>query len=94
MASVTTPSIGGEAFQIATNKETTVGEMTEELVDILKAQGVSNIDLVNGEKRLGDVARNYSDTTKARTRLRWKPQMSLTEGLTTTVQYFLQDVAH
>lgn len=90
---VSTPDIGGEAFQIATNKETTVGEMTEELVGIMNAQGISGIELINGEKRLGDVARNYSDTTKARIRLGWQPKMSLTEGLTKTVQYFLQDVA-
>ena len=92
LLAVTIPDIGGETFQIATNKETTVGEMTEELVGILTAQGVSNIDLINGEKRLGDVARNYSDTTKARTRLGWQPKISLSEGLLKTVQYFIQDV--
>jgi len=92
MLAVQTPNIGGEAFQIATNKETTVGEMTEQLVAILKEQGVSGFDLINREKRLGDVARNYSDTTKARTRLGWQPTMPLSDGLLTTVQYFLQDV--
>jgi len=94
MLAVETPNIGGEAFQIATNKETTVGEMTEQLVAILKAQGISGFDLINGEKRLGDVARNYSDTTKARTRLGWQPTMPLSDGLLTTVQYFLQDVGN
>ena len=94
MSAATMPGIGGEAFQIATNKETTVGEMTEELIEIIKTQGISNVELVNGEKRLGDVERNYSDTTKARTRLDWQPKMSLSEGLSKTVQYFLQDVGH
>jgi UDP-glucose 4-epimerase len=93
MLSAATLGIGGEAFQIATNKETTVGDMSEELVDILRGQGVSNITLVNGEKRLGDVARNFADTTKARSRLRWKPKITLTEGLLMTVQYFLKDIS-
>ena len=92
MLAVNTPNIGGEAFQIATNKETTVGEMSEELVSVLNEQGVTGFQLINGEKRLGDVARNYSDTTKARTRLSWQPTMELSEGLRKTVDYFLQDV--
>ena len=92
MLAVNTANIGGEAFQIATNKETTVGEMSEELVSVLNDQGVTGFQLINGEKRLGDVARNYSDTTKARTRLGWQPTMELSEGLRKTVDYFLQDV--
>ena len=93
LLAVITPDIGGETFQIATSKETTVGEMTEALMDILKSFGVYSIKLENTENRLGDVERNYSDTTKARTRLGWKPTVSLTEGLLKTVQYFLQDVS-
>ena len=38
MLAVNTPNIGGEAFQIATNKETTVGEMSEELVSVVTGQ--------------------------------------------------------
>jgi len=88
-----TPEIGGEIFQIATNKETTVAEMAEELVEILHEQGVSSIDLINGAKRLGDVERNFSDTTKAHMRLGWTPKVSLSHGLRRTVQYFLQEVS-
>jgi len=91
MLAVHTPNIGGEAFQIATNKETTVGEMLEELVSVLNEQSIAGFRLVNGEKRLGDVARNYSDTTKARARLGWQPTMELPDGLRKTVDYFLQD---
>jgi UDP-glucose 4-epimerase len=92
LLAVSTPNIGGEAFQIASNMETTVGEMTEALVAILKEQGFSNIDLINGEKRLGDVMRNYSDTSKAKSSLGWQPKIKLKEGLRRTVQYFLQEV--
>ena len=92
MLAVNTPDIGGEAFQVATNRETTVGEMTEELVSVLQAKGVADFELINGEKRLGDVARNYSDTSKARIRLGWQSTIELSEGLRKTVDYFLQDV--
>jgi UDP-glucose 4-epimerase len=85
-------SIGGEIFQIASSMETTVGEMTEQLVRVLKSNGVSGINLINGEKRLGDVMRNYSDTKKARARLGWEPKMKLNEGLTKTARYFIKDI--
>jgi len=64
----------------------------DRLLSVLNEQGVTGFQLINGEKRLGDVARNYSDTTKARTRLSWQPTMELSEGLRKTVDYFLQDV--
>ena len=85
----TRADIGGETFQIASNRETTVGEMAEELVKLLEERGITNIRLVNGQWRVGDVKRNYSDTSKARTRLGWEPGMTLTDGLRLTVDYFL-----
>jgi len=91
MLAVSTNNIGGEAFQIATNRETTVGEMTDMLVDVLKKNGVTGIDVFNGETRVGDVKRNFSDTTKAKTRLGWQPETQLLDGLEKTVNYFLKD---
>ena len=84
----TVESIGGEAFQIATNRETTVGEMTELLVSVLADVGVRNIKVINGEIRLGDVKRNFSDTTKARERMDWEPKIELVDGLKLTASYF------
>ncbi len=83
-------NVGGEAFQIATNQETTVGEMAEKLIHLLKNAGVSEINIINGETRLGDVLRNYSDTTKARKRLGWVPKTTLDEGLKRTLSYFTE----
>ena len=87
---VTTENIGGEAFQIASNKETTVGEITKKMVEILNQNGINDIDVINGETRLGDVKRNYSDTSKAKNRLGWQPTMSQDEGLKKTVEYFVK----
>jgi len=84
-------NIGGEAFQIATNRETTVGEMAEQLIFVLEKVGVKDVDLMNGESRLGDVKRNYSDTSKARSKLRWAPHVNLSDGLEKTVAYFLNE---
>ena len=85
------PNIGGETFQIATNHETTVGEMTEQLVQVLQANGIENIKVINAETRVGDVMRNYSDTSKAKAHLNWQPTTELKAGLKLTVNYFLKD---
>jgi UDP-glucose 4-epimerase len=89
MLSAKTPDIGGEAFQIATSRETTVGEMAEKLVSTLQAGGVANVKFINAETRLGDVKRNFSDTSKAKKMLGWQPKINLDDGLQKTVAYFL-----
>ncbi len=86
----TTENIGGEAFQIASSQETTVGEITEKLVKIMQEYGLRDIKVKNGESRLGDVERNFSDTSKAKTKLGWVPKMTQDEGLKNTVEYFLR----
>ena len=83
-----TPKVGGETFQIATASETTVSEMAELLSDALEAEGLAKPEVHFGPKRDGDVLRNYSDTTKASALLGWKANMSLTQGLRTTVRFF------
>lgn len=86
----TEADIGGETFQIASNRETTVHEMTEMLVEILGHKVGIDINVIHGEVRVGDVKRNYSDTTKARSRLQWQPEIVLRDGLATTIDYFLK----
>ena len=83
--------VGGEIFQIATNRETTVAEMTERLVKVLQAAGIGGVEVVHGETQLGDVRRNYSDTSKAHARLGWQASTSLDEGLSRTVAFFVGD---
>ena len=85
----TQDDVGGETFQIATSRETTVGEMTEQLVETLALYGVTDVDVVNAETRVGDVMRNFSDTSKAKARLGWQPQTDLKSGLEKTVKYFV-----
>lgn len=88
--SAITENIGGETFQIASNKETTVGEITNHMIDILKTHGINNIKVINGETRLGDVKRNYSDTSKAKLLLGWVPNINQNDGLRKTVMYFVK----
>lgn len=88
MLAATRPGVGGEVFQIASSRETTVDEIARSLVEVLQANGIAAPRIINSEKRLGDVMRNFSDTSKARTKLGWTPATQLQNGLQKTVAYF------
>jgi UDP-glucose 4-epimerase len=81
--------VGGEIFQIATNRETTVNLLTEYLVDMLSKQNCKKVDIEYSKARPGDVKMNYSDTSKAMVKMQWKAQTSLGKGLYATIDWFL-----
>jgi len=83
-----TKEVGGEIFQIATSRETTVSEITEKLVSLLKESGLQDINVIYGPKRVGDVMRNFSDTTKAKNVLGWETNYNLEQGLKETIAFF------
>jgi len=84
-----TEGVGGEVFQIATNAETPVLELTAKLAAALTRSGITVSTPRHGAPRLGDVRRNYSDTRKARRMLGWIARVSLDDGLERTVRWFL-----
>ena len=85
----TTEGVGGEVFQIATNAETSVQEMVEQLLPVLDAVGIKDVEVRQAAPRLGDVMRNYSDTSKAARMLGWQAEVDLKEGLRRTVDWFM-----
>lgn len=82
-------SAAGQTFQIATNSETTVSELMKCLRVELIRNGVKDVDVEFGQVRVGDVTRNYSDNSKARSQLGWLPTFNLESGLAATVSSFL-----
>ncbi len=84
-----TANIGGETFQIASAKETTVSHLTDVLLIAMRKEGMEEPKVVHGSHRQGDVARNFSDTTKAKNQLGWTSKISLEDGLRDTIRYFL-----
>ncbi len=82
--------IGGEVFQIATNKETTINDIIEMLQSIFTEKQAIDITVNRGKTRLGDMKRNYSDISKANNILNWKPRVDLIEGLNKTVNFFIK----
>jgi UDP-glucose 4-epimerase len=89
MAAYAKDGIGGEVFQVATNAETTVKEMANQLAETMATKGFNSIRISHVEARLGDVLRNYSDTSKAAKMLGWKVRTGLAQGLEKTIDWFL-----
>ena len=80
---------GGEIFQIATYKETTVDEIAKKIKMLVEQGTNKKVEIKYGEKRLGDVRRNYSDISKATEILGFKPEYDLDTGLNKTWQFYL-----
>lgn len=81
--------IGGEVFQIATHNETTVNEIASMIKDIFEKETGRKIEIIHGSTRLGDVKRNYSDITKAKTVLGWGPKITLQDGIRRTYEWYV-----
>jgi len=80
--------VGGEAFQIATYKETTVNEIAEKIKNLMENRTGKKVSIVHSKERLGDVKRNYSDISKAQRILGFSPEYNLEKGLQNTFEYF------
>jgi UDP-glucose 4-epimerase len=83
------PTPWGETFQIATNKEHTVNEVAGKIMELLKLGSGKEMSIVYGKSRIGDVKRNYADTSKAKSVLGWKHSVELDAGLEKVITWFL-----
>ncbi|MGD1075755.1 MAG: NAD-dependent epimerase/dehydratase family protein [Thermodesulfovibrionales bacterium] len=84
---------GGEVFQIATHKETTVNTIAELIQRIVESETGIKTTIVHRGNRLGDVRRNYSDISKAKSVLGFEPVYDLQKGLRETFEYFRREQA-
>jgi UDP-glucose 4-epimerase len=84
--------VAGEIFQIATFRETTVSEIAEKIKVLIKRDIGKTVSIIHGEKRTGDVQRNYSDISKAKKLLGFQPLYDLDAGLYETWQSFAHDL--
>ena len=70
-------SIAGKLFQIASGVETNIDELAKMIKEIIER----NVPTIYEPKRKGEIERNYSDITKARRVLGFKPKVTLKQGL-------------
>lgn len=75
---------GRGEFNISTNRETSVNELYEKLLEV----SGRDMEAVHGNERKGEVRRSALDNSRAGEVLGWKPGVSLEEGLKLTFDYF------
>lgn len=83
--------IGGEVFQIATSKETTVHEISTRIKNIVEKETNTEVVIVYEKSPPGEIYRSYADITKAKNILGYEPVVDLDTGLKTTFEYFLKE---
>ena len=81
----------GEIFQIATNEEESVINVTKKIINELKKNNIMVQEIKYSEFPKGDVRRNFSLIKKAEDILKWKPKVDLKEGLEKTIKYFIDN---
>jgi len=75
----------GEVYQLGTGIETTINK----LIDIIKKIINRDFKVKYEEERKGEIKRNYSDITKAKNLLNFKPETDLLQGIEITYSWFL-----
>ena len=89
LLAATKPSVGGHTFQIATHSETTVSEIVDLLRNVFEANGLPFAEVIHTAPRIGDVKRNFSDTSKAKAMMGWSAETFLADGLEKTLRWFV-----
>ena len=81
------PDALGQAFNIGSMTESTIGEALEVIAELTGA----TMEYVDTSEKLGqsyeDLARRIPNNTKARNILGWSPEVTLREGLSRTIEW-------
>lgn len=80
----TAPGVGGEVFNIAYGRRTTLNALLGMLAGIIG----SDVEAVYTDPRPGDVRHSLADIDKARRLLGYNPRVEIEEGLRRTVRWF------
>jgi dTDP-glucose 4,6-dehydratase len=88
MAASSAPGVEGETIQLGSQTECSVLELARAVGKVLNKNLVIVEDANRRRPKTSEVERLFASNEYARTRLRWQPGFSLTEGLALTVDWF------
>jgi len=80
-----------ELLQIATGEETSIDELYSLLKMKLEEKDIDVPEPKYGEKREGEIYRNYADISKAEEILDYFPEVSIEDGIEETIDWFLKN---
>ncbi len=85
-----TPAIEGETFNLGTGTEVRIGDLANEIIDLIGRPVQIEIDASRLRPEKSEVQRLLSDNRLAKERLNWEPQISLRQGLDKTIDWVAQ----
>jgi nucleoside-diphosphate-sugar epimerase len=91
VAVATTDGIEGEIFNIGCGEEVSMRDLATKILDVMGNPVEAEFGAL--PDRPTEIWRMFADTTKARTILGWKPEVSLEEGLRRTVEWYTRELA-
>jgi UDP-glucose 4-epimerase len=80
-----TDALVGQTLNIGSNSEMSAKDLAHKILDMV---GNPHTHISSEPARPGDVRRLYADSTRFMELCGWKPQVSLDEGLATTIEFF------
>jgi NAD dependent epimerase/dehydratase len=89
------PDVLGETINLGNGKEISIGDLATRIFDLLAAEGrepriEQDAERVRPPK--SEVERLCADASKARSMLGWEPKVSLTDGLSATLEAIRSDI--
>jgi CDP-glucose 4,6-dehydratase len=78
------PDLRGQAFNFSNEIQVTVVELVDRLLALMKSELEPDIR----NEATNEIRHQYLSAAKAREHLNWKPQFSLDEGLTRTIEWY------
>jgi UDP-glucose 4-epimerase len=76
--------LSDEVLHLASANETTINELARLILDLAG----SDVEIVHHDKRPGEVERNFARADRAREVLGWTPQLTLRDGMMSTIEWF------
>jgi UDP-glucose 4-epimerase len=75
-------------FNIAGGKRISINKLAESILDICN----KDLEIIYKEPRYGDIKHSLADISKAKENFRFKPEVSLNDGLKETVRWFQKQI--
>ncbi len=88
-----TDTSNGQVFNVGGDEPISHRELVALLIDVAGAGSMRFVDWPPEKKRI-DIGSYYSDSTKFRQAVGWKPRVGLREGLQRTVAYYREHFSH
>ncbi len=80
--------VGGELFQIATGRETSVNELAGRVKDLVEGETKTPVEVTHAPPRQGEIRRNYADISKSVRLLDHHCKIDFQKGLLKTLEWF------